>query len=287
VELHIHRQVAALVSDTRSKMVGARLIFHALRALGLSPEQRVTRGGVHFDLDLREGIDLSVYLTGHFQQHVMALRALALSSQAVVFDVGANIGALTLAWARALPAARIYAFEPTHFAFAKLQRNIALNPQLAPRVEPVQTFLSSAASRAVVPEPYASWRIDELAGERHPVHLGEVKSATEQVTTIDEFIAQRGLARLDLIKIDTDGHELEVLRGASQSLSAHRPSLVFEVGPYLLEERGVRFEEYEELLRPLGYDLTDARRGIAVSAGNLRSLAPRRGTLDVLAKQRA
>jgi FkbM family methyltransferase len=270
--------------NTRTKMAGARLLFRALRELGVKPDRVVTRRGVRFELDLREGIDLSLYLAGGFQQHLTALQALALPANAVIFDVGANIGALSLAWAKALPSATVFAFEPTHYAFGKLMRNLALNEALRSRVVPVQTFLSSGNTRAAVPDPYASWRIDELGGARHPVHLGETREATDTVTTVDAFVAERAIAHLDLVKIDTDGHELEVLRGARESLQTLHPALVFEVGPYLLRERGIDFASYEQLLLPLGYRLEDARTHEPVTAGNLDRLAPRGGTLDVLAR---
>lgn len=271
------------LGSTRTKMRVAHLAFRTLQAAGVPVHQQATRRGIRFDLDLREGIDLAIYLFGGFQDHVGGIDRGLLPGDPVILDVGANVGALTLAWARAFPAARVFAFEPTAFAFEKLVRNVELNPRLAPRIELHQAFVTASDDEDAAPAVYASWRIDDLAGDRHGVHLGEAKEVAGRSTTLDRFVRERALERVDLVKIDTDGHELDVLRGAQQVLRDHRPLLLFEVGRYLLDERGQGFEEFEELLLPLGYRLFDQRTGASLDHDNLAQVVPAGGTLDVLA----
>ena len=243
------------------------------------------RGGINYEVDLAEGLDLSLYLFGSFQKHVTANRWVALPQDAVVLDVRANFGAMTLAYAKAFPKGQVIAFEPTHYAMARLRRNLELNSDLAERVETVQSFVSDHADPKCDLVAYASWRVDGLTtGREHPIHFGSPHS-TEGVpsTAVDEFASSRDLDRLDLLKIDTDGHELGVLRGAYETIHKYRPLVIFEAGLYLMEERGVAFAQFAEYFAGLNYSLFDAKTEQPVSEANYRKLIPPRLTTDLVA----
>ncbi|MBX6324228.1 MAG: FkbM family methyltransferase, partial [Rhodospirillaceae bacterium] len=131
---------------TRHKIELARLLSRGLlaarRASGRGPQARVVRAGVRWELDLREGIDLAVYLNLYERATSRAI-ARHLRAGAVALDIGANIGAHTLPMARRVgPAGRVVAFEPTDYAFAKLRRNVGLNPDLAARIACLQVLLT-------------------------------------------------------------------------------------------------------------------------------------------------
>jgi FkbM family methyltransferase len=102
---------------------------------------------------------------------------------------------MALQYARLVPGGAVYAFEPTAYAYGKLQRNLSLNPELAGIVKPVQAFLSSGEGGDAVPTAYSSWRIDGSAEEgRHPIHGGTPMPAGEvPVTSLDVFCAAEGL----------------------------------------------------------------------------------------------
>src|SRR5262245_31025571 len=102
----------------------------------------VSRRGIRYELDLNEGIDFSLFLTGGFQRHVSDFRGNLLPEDAVVIDVGANIGAVGLNIASRVPKGHVYCIEPTDYGFTKLRRNLELNTRLAERITPVQVFLS-------------------------------------------------------------------------------------------------------------------------------------------------
>ncbi len=73
--------------------------------------------------------DLSLFLFGGFQKHVSQSRFFSIPPDGVIFDIGANAGIMSLQFARPIPQGRVYSFEPTHFAFVKLQKN-AMNEML-------------------------------------------------------------------------------------------------------------------------------------------------------------
>ena len=174
-------------------------------------EVACTRRGVRWSLDLDEGVQLALYLGVYERSTPSALTRLA-GRGAIVIDVGANIGSQALPLARHIGAeGRLIAVEPADSAMARLRANLALNPELQDRVTLVHRALGAAGDSAAGTY-YARW---PLAGARgtHPVHQGAPERSTAQVETLDGLVAEFGLPRVDLIKLDVDGSELPVLRG--------------------------------------------------------------------------
>jgi len=226
-----------------------------------------------------------VFLFGSFQKHVFQNRYFAFKGDEVVFDVGANVGVMSLQFAKRVPRGAVYAFEPTHYALTKLKKNILLNPALAPRITVVQAFLSAAEASAPSIPAYASWKVDGTRGATdHPVHLGTPKETTGvPSTTIDAYVEQNNIMRLDFIKIDTDGHEWDVLQGARQSIDTLRPVVIFEVGEYVMKERGITFADYYEFFNSQGYDLFDSSRNGKIDMQTHKQYIPAWGAIDIIA----
>jgi FkbM family methyltransferase len=179
----------------------------------------------------------------------------------------------------------VYAFEPTHYAIRKLKRNFELNPGIAKGIKTVQTFISCEGIRQNEIKAFSSWKINkEVGADQHPVHGGMAMS-TEGVPTItiDEFVKEQQLNRLDFIKIDTDGHEFDVLLGAKTAIEKFRPQIIFELGQYVMEEKGIKFNDYTHYFKELNYDLFNAANYKAVSDSNFKKVVPEKGTIDILA----
>lgn len=275
--------------STEFKLKVANLLYRGLKIFGLSDKKTVRRQGVVYELDLREGIDLSVFLFGGFQKHVYLNKFTKLPDEAVIFDIGANIGSICLPMAQMLPGAIVYAFEPTDFAFTKLESNLKLNPHLQKRVFPIQSFVSEYNNTNSKLVAFASWRIDGDNSEleaMHSVHGGIQKTATQKQITIDNFVDENNISRLDYIKIDTDGHELFVLRGARKTLSKFRPLIVFEVMNYELSAQGISFADIEEFLAPLDYKMIVSDTEKPITKENADAVVPKRGGVDVVALPR-
>jgi len=270
---------------TRLKIAVARLLYKVTTSFVGKSKQIIKRGGITYEADLSEGIDLSVFLFGGYQKHVLKNRFIDLKPDSVVFDVGANFGTMTLELARICPRGKVFSFEPTHYALARLNRNLELNPKLANRVEVIHSFVTKQSSTSPSIIAYSSWRVDGgRSGKEHPVHLGTPQS-TEGVPAIslDDFCICRQLTQVDLIKIDTDGHEHEVLRGASATIERYRPLVLFEIGQYVMDESKTSFKFYSDFFGKLNYSLFDTKTNSPVSRIDYRRCIPAQGTTDLIA----
>jgi len=243
---------------TKHKIAAAKLLYRTIstsrRAFGQSDKIVTAKGGLTYELDLSEGIDLAIYLFGGFEPSTRAALAKSVRSGMTVLDIGANIGSHTLHLANLVGAqGRVYAFEPTDFAYAKLMRNLSLNPILAQRIVAQQCFLTSANSGVVPPAIWSSWPL-AAGGGLHSVHRGAKKSTNgAQARTLDSVLADHGKPAVDVVKMDVDGAECEVLSGATAMMSISKPTFVMEWTPYTLQEHGHSFAELMSFFVPLGY----------------------------------
>lgn len=268
----------------RIARLASRLLVAARSTFGAGAETAVTRHGLRWYLNLREGIDLAIYL-GVYETDTLNALAKRVREGDVVIDIGANIGALSLPLAVLVGATgRVHAFEPTTFAFGKLRENLALNARIEARVIANQTLLVEAAEAAAVTSLHASWPLDTTA-DLHPLHCGRLMPLDgARHTTLDDYMRVHAIERVDLIKLDVDGNELRVIEGALATLTTHRPLLVFELAPYILDERPGTLERLLEILGQCGYDLMEMRSGRALpaQAAALRAWVPQGCGLNVI-----
>lgn len=155
----------------------------------------------------------------------------------VAFDVGAAQGVWSEAVLARNPAATIFAFEPMPATFERLSAH------LGDRVRLNACALGEAAGHA---EMFAPPGGDEQDGELASLHVRDLSRfdlAVEtigrvEVRTLDDFCAEHEIARIDLLKIDTEGHELAVLTGAERMLAAGAVRAIqFEFGGTNIDAR--------------------------------------------------
>ena len=188
---------------------------------------------------------------------------------ATIWDLGANIGFFALLAARLTgPSGRVLAFEPVP-EVARLARAAAARNELSDRVE-VRAIAVGAtegtASLHVVEE--SSW--SHLASRgRHP---DTVATIDVPIVTLDSLVLG-GEPAPDVIKVDVEGAEVDVLRGASVLLRTARPVLLIE-----LHETN---DEVADLLEDAGYVLENLDGPTSVrAAGPVRVLARPTATSD-------
>lgn len=283
---------------TAHKIALARLAYRAvsaMRALSSKNDRCVVeRGGVTYDLDLGQGIDFAIYLGNFFERGTRRALSKLVASSATVLDIGANVGAHTLHLAQCVgPQGRVLAFEPTEFAYGKLNRNLELNPPLSSRVSAYQCFLAAKDEATIPSAIYSSWPLNSREEQTssnqgfHAKHMGlAMPTKTAQARSIDSILAELGSPRIQLVKLDVDGFETEILRGATELLRNSRPVFVMELSPYVLDERGSSLEELLACFAPHGYQFYHERteRALPLAPESLRRLVGDGASINVIAR---
>lgn len=205
-----------------------------------------TRDGLIYQLDLAESIDRNIYVYGYYETETKKFIEKFVKPGMVVLDIGANIGAHTLKLAKIVgPHGLVIAFEPMSYSLGKLKTNLELNAfenvqieklALSDRKDQVQTFFNN------------SWRI--FAGKNEQVAKSE---EIIEFIKLDEYVETKKIERIDFIKLDVDGYELKVLKGAKNSLIKFKPFICIELCKWTLNEYNERLDDLMDFIISLGY----------------------------------
>jgi FkbM family methyltransferase len=171
----------------------------------------------------------------------------------IVFDVGANDGGTISAVRKIFPASRIISFEPHPVTFARLtERTKGWRD-----IELVQVALGEEHGKTSMFEYDLSVLNSLVPNAEFTTRYGmDSKTIEVNCTTLDRFCTDRGINSIDLLKIDTEGYDAHVLRGATSMLRRGAVKFVyFEY--YDVQQRpgvsGGALLEMDEVLRPHGF----------------------------------
>lgn len=169
------------------------------------------------------------------------LRRQLSKDQFTVFDVGANDGDYLSAALDALPKVQAHSFEPQQDSFEKLKTRFAGNPA----VQVHKLALGRAPGTAQLQYAKTGDTTASLAYVQNPQ-----RSETVEVSTVDLFCRARNITHIDLLKIDTEGFEMDVLLGAHQMIERDGVAAIqFEFGDTFIHTP-YHFADFWELLTP-------------------------------------
>lgn len=178
----------------------------------------------------------------------------------VAIDGGANIGVHAIEWARHMYGwGEVLAFEAQEIVFYALAGNIALNNCLNARA--TLCALGAQDGSITVPRPdytvHSSFGSLELRQQEANEYIGQHVSydPTQGLRVAMAAIDSLGLKRTDFIKLDVEGMEVEVLRGAKNTLSTHKPALMLEVVKSDQAVINALFDELDYQLFPGGMNI--------------------------------
>lgn len=242
--------------------IARRALLKVRRKCGLT-DVTVYRDGIRYQLDLNEYIDSEIYLKGFFEEDTTyALRKL-IKPGMTIFDIGANSGAHTLRMAKIVGGSgKVVAFEPMPWALKKLETNMALNMLKNIRIESMG--LSDKPAKNIGVEIAASWPVrtkNAPPQQLHPIHKGKLAKERIDFSTLDDYVSAHEIWRVDVIKIDTDGYELKVLRGGAETLKRFLPALIVEMDKRTLQEHGDTLEGLILFLESFGYRFYSSENG--------------------------
>jgi len=214
----------------------ARLLFNSYARTRRQPRKVTTRVvttpiGDTFDADLSSGLDWQLWAFGSFEKHFAELFSHLVRPGDRCVDVGANVGVHTIRLARLVGRdGEVIAVEADPEVVQRTRRNITLNGLANVRVISAAASDRSGEMRLYRPSPHDTNR-GRASLTRHRYLTGT--TATVPVTTIDDICAGAPVA---LIKVDVEGHEAAVVRGAAETIAKHAPAIVFEYAPELLDD---------------------------------------------------
>ena len=168
-----------------------------------------------------------------------------------IFDVGANIGQTAAMFAKEFPQAEIYSFEPVSSTF----RDMELNTKHLSKVKRFRLGLGSIRGTR---EIYLSSMslINSLVPELNVAHGPEHPHESIALNTVDEFCDEQRVDFIDLLKIDTEGFDLEVIKGAERMLAQKKVHFILaEVGFDESNKRFILLEDLRRHLRECGFAL--------------------------------
>lgn len=178
-----------------------------------------------------------------------------------ILDIGAHIGLYTVFFSK-LSNGKIYSFEPTRETAKVLRRTIRLN-NCKNKVIPVEAAVAEKSGTATF---YTSNQIVSTGNSLVDVDLKDgwkrQKAYEVEVISIDEFREKNNL-KIDVLKIDAEGVEWEVLKGARQTFLEDRPIGILGLHPFAYANRTQMLETIWNLLSE--YKMKVEKEGIAVS----------------------
>jgi len=198
----------------------ARIFIDHLAADG---EAEIEALGFRFVVpSLQEPISSSLLANGTYEPLLCEALAKVLKPDGVFFDVGANVGYFSLLAAhRLVPAGRVAAFEASPRIFSCLERNAQRQPRQGLTLFHAAVSERSGDEMSFFDAPETKFGMGSLAN-RFGSSAAVVKSLS-----LDDAAEQMGLARVDAIKVDVEGFELGVFRGARRLLSMNPAPIVF------------------------------------------------------------
>jgi FkbM family methyltransferase len=170
---------------------------------------------------LREPVAFELLINGAYESETLALLLRVASGNGVFVDVGANIGAFTVPLAKQLNSGTVVAIEASPAVYPYLARNIELNDNI--RLHHCAALDHDLDTVPFYEAPKDHFGMGALAAQ----FSGKAVPVTAR--TLDSILAQDGIDRVDVLKVDVEGFEGQVFVGATKLLAGSRaPTIVFE-----------------------------------------------------------
>jgi len=179
-----------------------------------------------------------------------------------VIDIGANIGETLLNFAKVNSTGHCLGFEPVPYIFEKLKHNIGLN-----------NFKNITIENLAISD------IEEDLSFYFPtnnnsggISLSKSNEKADQIVkaiTLDSYVEDKKLDSIDFIKIDVEGFEYNVLKGAKQTIIKYRPKMFIELGNNILLRQGSSSQQVVKFLESYSYQITNVNtQAIVLSTDN-------------------
>jgi FkbM family methyltransferase len=228
---------AGLPSSLKYKLTNLRGPYTSLMRFG-QPKLKVPTiaGSLNWEVD---ELTSQKFIRGTYEPYMQKAFAKYIQPGSIVYDVGAHAGYHSLLCGLLVgPAGHVFAFEPHPHNRQSIQRQLALNPSLN------VTLMTYALS-----DTCSSVYLNSTPGSSQ-AYLSDDGNIAVEARSIDYIVEKESLPPPDVIKIDVEGHEAQVLRGAIRTMTSHKPIVLCDYND------NQTYTMVKELLGPLGYQVT-------------------------------
>jgi len=231
-----------------------RLIGGAVRAGLLGPLWLEFRTGLWIKLNIQDLLQEELLLSGVWDPGITSYLCAQLKPGCVFMDIGANVGYFSLlAGSLVGPTGKVIAVEPNHDVAVQLKQNAAKSEVTNIALEEV-CCSESAGQRTF----FLSEAMNSGKSSLSQANAEGSRSLEIACTTVDLLVDGYNLQRVDAVKVDVEGAEMEVLRGMRSTLAQFRPALLIELLPPLLARFSATAEDVIEFLAQQGYSMTSS-----------------------------
>jgi FkbM family methyltransferase len=196
------------------------------------------------------GEDNYLYDTGEeFEPDTVSLLRLLCDQDSRVLDIGANIGMTAIALAQLCPRGQIAAIEPVPRTFQYLRQNVS---RARARNLKLFNFALGRVEGPVLMQGHPSNFACSFVADNYTIPATDHFARQVSVKRLDNIFSELSLDRLDLMKVDVEGFELEVFAGAREILHTYKPIVVLEMNHWCLNiYRRISIPEFRERLLKL------------------------------------
>jgi FkbM family methyltransferase len=206
-----------------------------------------------YKLHKGEHVDDQIIQYGIFEPHSTKIVKSILHQGMTVLDVGANFGYYSCLFSKLVGIeGSVYCFEPTNFFRNRLNENLIAN-----------NFNNVYVSEFALSDTLENITIT-ISGDTASCHWVPDfdKTSTSVITTemikaipLDEFLLNKNINNIDLIKVDIDGHEIKFIKGAFNTIKKYQPKILMEVSPIHLHEAGFSLVDCWNIIQDIRYDI--------------------------------
>ena len=209
--------------------------------------------GYVMELDTTDWIQKWIYAEGCYEKTDVLTLLAVMPEGGIFFDIGANVGVYALNLCT--KAKQVYAFEATEKTYAHLLKTIARNG-----IKNIRHSLNAVHDVSGV--DISIWQGAKVLDNENDGNNGMYSGALEgnvlvnnvKSVAIDDFVRDNQIEQIDLLKVDVEGNEFNVLKGATESLLRFRPMLFCEINPAMNKKAGYTSQEMlAYIIHTLGY----------------------------------
>ena len=185
---------------------------------------------IRYNLNKYSALDHTILNIGILDDYILK-NSFIQNNKPVIIDVGANVGYISLPLSKIYPNSKIYSYEADSRVFKRLVKNLEINSDIT-NIFPYELALQDKDISSI-----NFYERDLLDGDFKinlglstisNISLGKVKKTIVRASTIDNEVKKLKIKHVNFIKVDVEGNEIKVLKGAIETINAFNPIIQYE-----------------------------------------------------------